>query len=190
MDLILNLPLLKIKKYLNEKKIFTIAIDGKCGAGKTTLAKHLKEYFDKYSLPCVIVHLDNFIYPKKFRSFYSTPKDYDINRFLKEVLIPLKNSKTAAFCLYSWTDDNFSKKQIINPPIILLVEGVNSADKSLNVFLDFKIFINLDKKIRQQRVLKRGNFSKKEFEFWSKTESEIFKNRDIENYYDFIYNVN
>jgi uridine kinase len=183
------LPLSKIYTYLKSGKVFAIAIDGKCGAGKSTLAEDIKKYLKANSFEISIIHLDSFIRPKKFRSYYSSPKDYDFERVLNEVLIPLKNGKRALFDLYDWSSDSFKKQDIINPPTVLIIEGVNSCDKSLKDYMDFMIFVNLDKETRKQRVLKRGDFTQKEFEVWSEAEDEIYKQRDIENYYDFVYNT-
>ena len=45
----------KINKIYQQKGHVTIAIDGRCGSGKTTLANKLKAYFD-----CHIFHMDDF----------------------------------------------------------------------------------------------------------------------------------
>lgn len=184
-----TLPLLEIHRYLGGGKVFTVVIDGKCGVGKSTLAKKIKEYLDTKQLETYILPLDGFIRPKKYRTFYSTPEDYDLNRVVNEVLIPLKNGDKAIFYLYDWDSDSFKTKTLIELPAVLIIEGVNSCDELLKDYLDFTIFLNLDKQTRNQRVLKRGDFTQKEFETWSETEDEIFKKRDIENYYDLIYKI-
>ena len=189
MDFTHNTSLLsKVETSLDRKKFCLIGCDGFCGSGKTTFAKDLKNFFNSYNFQTAIIHLDNFIKEKKFRSNYASVYDYDLSRVKKELLIPLKNRQIASFKLYDWDSDSFKKSLSIKPYGIIIIEGVNSCGKEIKEFFDICIFIRCKKELRQKRVNLRGDFTKKEFEYWSSSEEEIFKTRDIEKYYDFIYN--
>jgi len=189
MDFTHNSSLLsRIKTILDSKEFCLIGCDGLCGAGKTTFAKDLQNFFTFYNYKTTIIHLDNFIKEKKYRSTYCNVYDYDIDRIKKELLIPLKNTQTTSVKLYDWNSDSFKKSLFIKPNGIIIIEGVNSCGEEIKNFFDICIFIKAIKELRKKRVELRGDFTKKEFEHWSKSEEEIFKKRDIEKYYDFIYN--
>ena len=189
MDFIHNTSLLsRVETSLGRKKFCLIGCDGFCGAGKTTFSKDLQKFFTQLGYKTTLIHLDNFIKEKKYRSTYANVLDYDLSRIKKELLIPLKNESTATFKLYDWDSDGFIKSLSVKPHGIIIIEGVNSCDEDIKNFFDICIFIDSEKELRKKRVESRGNFTKKEFEHWSKSEENIFKKRVIEKYYDFIYN--
>ncbi len=183
-----NSLLLKIQKVFESEGFCLIGCDGLCGAGKTTFAKDLRRYFTIQNIQCVVIHLDNFIKEKKYRSIYATLHDYDILRVKKELLLPLRDGQVTNFRLYDWDSDSFKDSISLKPKDIIIVEGVNSCDKEIKKFFDICIFINTKKELREKRVALRGDFTKEEFRHWSKSEKDLFNNRDIEKYYDFVYN--
>ena len=189
MDFTHNTSLLsKAKVCLDSKEFCLIGCDGFCGAGKTTFVKDLQKFFILHNLKVEIIHLDNFIKEKRYRSIYSTLYDYDLSRVEKELLKPLKNRQTTLCKLYDWVSDSFKESISLKPEGIIIVEGVNSCDEKIKKYFDICIFIKAKKELREKRVELRGDFTKVEFEHWTKSEEEIFKDRDIEKYYDFIYN--
>ena len=63
-----------------------VAVDGRCGSGKTGFAKLAQQLF-----PCNVIHMDDFYIPPKKRpgNWMETPGgNMDLKRFLREVLIP------------------------------------------------------------------------------------------------------
>ncbi len=178
----------RVETSLDRKKFCLIGCDGFCGAGKTTFSKDLQNFFVQLDCKTTLIHLDNFIKEKKYRSTYCNVYDYDLLRVKKELLIPLKNCQPATVKLYDWDSDSFKNRLFLKPDGIIMLEGVNSCDEEIKKFFDICIFIKAKKELREKRVELRGDFTKVEFKHWSKSEEEIFKNRDIEKYYDFIYN--
>ena len=84
-----------INEIYKQKGYVTIAIDGRCGSGKTTLANKLKAYFD-----CHIFHMDDFYLQEYQRTYvrYNEPGgNVDRERFKKEVLDPLKNQQDVLY---------------------------------------------------------------------------------------------
>ena len=75
-----------INEIYKQKGHVTIAIDGRCGSGKTTLANKLKAYFD-----CHIFHMDDFYlqeYQRTQERYNEPGGNVDRERFKKEVLDP------------------------------------------------------------------------------------------------------
>ena len=50
-------------KEISSKQPFIMAIDGRCAAGKTTLAEHLKKEYE-----CNVIHIDDFYLPMQKRT--------------------------------------------------------------------------------------------------------------------------
>ena len=72
----------------NRNKRVIIAIDGRCGAGKTTLAQYLEE-----QTGATVFHMDDFFLRPEQRTpeRFNTPgENVDHERFLFEVLEPLR----------------------------------------------------------------------------------------------------
>ena len=79
---------------------FLVAIDGRCTAGKTTLAGLLQ---GKRS--CNVVHMDDFYLPfaKRTPERMAQPGgNMDFERLLSEVLLPLKSGAEALYRPYNW----------------------------------------------------------------------------------------
>ena len=80
----------EIEKRL-EKRPLTLVVDGPSASGKTTLSEMLREKYD-----CTVFHMDDFF----LRAEQRTPERYaeiggniDRERFLEDVLIPLKKAE-------------------------------------------------------------------------------------------------
>ncbi|MBQ4050287.1 MAG: hypothetical protein IJD13_01520, partial [Oscillospiraceae bacterium] len=80
-----------IDRLLAEKEAVTVAIDGSCASGKSTLAAALTERYD-----CNLFHLDDFFLRPEQRTperFAEVGGNVDYERFQEEVLLPLKAGK-------------------------------------------------------------------------------------------------
>ena len=85
----------QIGDVLTQKDTVIVAIDGKCTSGKTTLASKLAELYD-----CNVFHMDDFFLRPEQRTperFAEVGGKVDYERFLAEVLLPLKSSKTFSY---------------------------------------------------------------------------------------------
>ena len=81
-----------------------IAIDGRCGSGKTYLAELIKKQF-----PCNICHMDDFYLPfeKRQKNWREIPAgNIDLERFFTEILRPVKAGREVVYRPY-----NCKKKQ-------------------------------------------------------------------------------
>lgn len=75
-----------IRSLLDRQERVLVAIDGRCGAGKTTLAARLQA-----ELPCRVFHMDDFFlqpYQRTPERLQAPGENVDHERFLQEVLLP------------------------------------------------------------------------------------------------------
>ena len=101
------------------KKPVIVSIDGRCASGKSTLAKELAE-----ELNADVIHMDDFYLRKEQR----TPERYaepggnvDAERFLSEVLIPLKKGK--AFTYHPFDCTVMDNPSCLTEPMLFSYDG-------------------------------------------------------------------
>ena len=83
--------LCRVDALLQQKDRVVIAIDGVCGAGKTTLAAKLAEHYD-----CNVIPMDDFFLRPEQRTparFAEPGGNIDYERFYEEVLLPLREGR-------------------------------------------------------------------------------------------------
>lgn len=108
-----------------KQKTLLIGIDGCGGAGKSTLARTIKD-----NLPDVtIVQMDDFYFKDRF----------DCQRLKKQVLEPLSGNQTAEYQRYDWEKKTLGEWRKVEAGGRLIVEGVYSTGKELADFYDYRI---------------------------------------------------
>ena len=155
-DNISKTVLTKIEDIRGEKDFAIIAIDGRCGSGKTTFAESLKE-----ALKCPIIHMDHF-FP---RLEQRTPErlsepggNLDRERFLEEVMAPLKRRNPFSYCPYDPRVHQMAAPIQINPTNtdVIIVEGSYSCHPALFDYYDLRIFLTVDEPERLHRIRERN----------------------------------
>ena len=114
---------------IQKEQPIIIAIDGRCASGKTTLALELQKKF-----ACNIIHMDYFFLrpEQRTKERLQTPgENVDHERFLEEVLLPLKEGKIFSYRPYNCQYQQFSEAVEIFPKEITIIEGSYSCHKSL-----------------------------------------------------------
>ncbi len=134
---------------------FLVAIDGRCGAGKTTFATALAR-----ELACTLFHMDDFFLRPTQRTpaRLSTPgENIDHERFLDEVLRPLRNPMTEAVSLRRFDCTTRTLMSPVTVPLtsICLVEGSYACHPDLRPYYDLRLFLDVAPAIRQMRLLSR-----------------------------------
>lgn len=148
------------------RRCFIIAVDGRCGSGKTTLSKWLSE-----RLCCPVVHMDDFFLPPEKRTKERLAKageNIDHERFLAQVLTPLKRGEAARFCPFDCTTMLFGKEKCVCGRLVI-VEGSYSCHPSLWGQYDLRVFCDIDAKLQIKRITERNG------EKWA----QIFRQRFI-----------
>ena len=178
-DYVTYLPLfIQIDKLIDKDNII-IAIDGGSASGKTTLSKLLEKVYD-----CNIFHMDDFFLQTSQRTkerLNEVGGNIDKERFLKEVLIPLKNNEIVRYRKFDCSTMSLGEYLEINPKKITIIEGVYSMHPKLSNYYDLSIFLNISSDYQKERILLRNNpnFAKKFFEEWIPLENIYFDKTNI-----------
>lgn len=176
-----------INEIYKQKGHVTIAIDGRCGSGKTTLANKLKAYFD-----CHIFHMDDFYlqeYQRTQERYNEPGGNVDRERFKKEVLDPLKNQQDVLYRPIECSSMSISEGTVYPYKPINIIEGSYSCHPELIDDYDMTIFLDIDESLQHKRIEKRNGkealnmFIKK----WIPLEEKYFSSFDIQNYCDFYF---
>ncbi len=131
-----------------------LAIDGRCASGKTTLAKKLADEWN-----AALFHMDDFYLQPHQR----TPErlaepggNVDRERFLEEVLLPLRRGETISYRRFNCGTMTFDPTRPIVPGAIAIVEGSYSCHPDLRGYYDYRIFMDIDPETQQERILRRN----------------------------------
>lgn len=156
-----------IDSYLKEKNQMIIAIDGRCASGKTMLALQLQKKQD-----CNVIHMDHFFLKPEQRTperLQIPGENIDHERFIEEVMLPLKEGKNFSYRPYNCQNQQLSQPIEISPKKITIVEGSYSCHKNLWKYYDIRIFLTVDPEEQLRRLEVREGAEK----------VEIFKSRWI-----------
>lgn len=176
----ISLILKKTDSLLKSKERVLIAIDGRCAAGKTTLAEHIKE-----EAGCCVIHIDDFFLRPEQRTEerYKEPGgNVDHERFSEEVIKPLTENRPFSFKPYDCKTGSFSKPVYVTPNKLTVIEGSYSCHPALWDNYDLRIFLTVEKREQLRRIERRnGKEAAVVFqEKWIPFEERYFKAFDIE----------
>ena len=174
----------KIKQIKKDNII--VAIDGRCGGGKTTLATELSKETN-----CNVIHMDDFFLRPEQRTTerLSTPgENVDHERFLGEVLIPLRENKPFSYRPFSCKAQALGEAVEVEPKPVTIVEGSYSCHPKLWDYYDMRIFVDIDPDEQMKRIINRnGAESAQVFKNkWIHFEEKYFKEYNIKNICDIV----
>ena len=120
-----------------------VGIDGKGGAGKTTLAARIAE-----AVPAAaVVHIDDFSAP--------AVRGWERDRFRRQVVDPLLEGRPARYQRWDWPSDSGAEWHTITPGGVVVCEGVSSTDARLEVPWDFTCWVEAPREVRLARARER-----------------------------------
>lgn len=133
-----------------------VAIDGRCAAGKTTLAAELAAG----CLDCTVVHLDDFFLRPEQRTqerLRQPGGNVDYERFLSEVLLPLRRGdSTVIYRAYDCRTQTLKKSVILPRTAVLIAEGAYSCHPALRRYYDLRIFLTVSPAEQMRRIQQRN----------------------------------
>ena len=173
MEQIMETAKKQIDELLAAKDTVIVAIDGKCTSGKTTLAFKLAELYD-----CNVFHMDDFFLRPEQRTperFAEVGGNVDYERFLEEVLLPLKSSKTFSYRPFDCSTFTLADPIQVSPKKLNIIEGTYSHHPYFGNPYDLKLVLQVDKATQRQRILQRPAFlHQRFFEEWIPMENRYF----------------
>ena len=138
---------------LREKGRAVIAIDGRCGSGKTTLAGLLATRWD-----CTLLHADDFFLRPEQRTparLAQPGGNFDRERFYAEALAPLLAGRDALYRPYA------CHAGCLRPPVpaplrpVILAEGSYCCHPDLWACYDLHVFVTAPLDVRLARLTRR-----------------------------------
>ncbi|MDQ5862676.1 MAG: aminodeoxychorismate synthase component I, partial [Actinomycetota bacterium] len=124
-----------------------IAIDGRSGAGKTTLAIELAAQLRNHH-KVALFHLED-IYPGW------NGLTAGIERYVSTVLTPLSQARPATWTSWDWDRHYDGDTRVTLPAEIVIIEGVGAAAADARPLLSAVIWADSPDDIRRKRALDR-----------------------------------
>ncbi|MBE0009147.1 MULTISPECIES: aminodeoxychorismate synthase component I [unclassified Arthrobacter] len=140
-----------------------IAVDGRSGAGKTTLAVELAALLREHHTVSLF-HLED-IYPGW------DGLEAGMDRYVAGVLAPLTAGRTARWRAWDWTADDDGPEHSTEPADVVIVEGVGAACRAALELLDVSIWVEAPAEVRRTSALNRdGDTFAPFWERWARQE--------------------
>lgn len=156
-----------------------IAIDGRCAAGKTTLASHLQEL-----LSCNVIHMDDFFLrpEQRMQERLNQPGgNVDYERFADEIFLPLRLGHAFSYRPYDCHTQKLTEPIRVEANAITIIEGSYSCHPILWEQYDLRLFLTVEPEEQLRRIrMRNGEVSAKHFlEKWIPLEERYFSAFEI-----------
>ncbi|MEK4520369.1 kinase [Psychrobacillus sp. FSL W7-1493] len=176
---------------------FVLGVDGLSGAGKTTFTDQLAQELEEAGHKIVIIHLDDLIEVREKRYNTGQPEWYEYYSmqwdvlYIQESLFKSNHEKAKVLQLkfYIAQEDQCLSKDIpLKDCTVLLIEGVFLQRKEWRSFVDYLIYLDCPREIRNVRVLKRDSYigdmearlNKYERRYWKGEEFYLREEKPLE----------
>ncbi|MDD4688944.1 MAG: uridine kinase [Eubacteriales bacterium] len=175
-----------IEKISELDKPTIVAIDGRCGAGKTTVASKLQDI-----LSCNVIHMDDFFLrpeQRKEERLNIPGENVDHERFLKEVLLPLSSGEAFSYRPFNCKTQSLMPPIDVTPCDITIIEGSYSCHNNLWDYYNFRIFVDVDESVQLERIINRNGQQMAQVfkEKWIPLEEKYFEKFNIKNRSDIV----
>ncbi len=159
---------------------FVAALDGRCAAGKTTLAALLQQEWTRQTgQNCPVLHMDDFF----LREDQRTPErlqqpggNVDWERFLQEALLPLKRGNPFCYRPYRCHLGQLVEPVRVEPGPVNFVEGTYSCHPALWSQYGLHIFLTVSPEEQLLRIQKRNGAQAAMFQNkWIPLEEQYFQ---------------
>ena len=163
----------------NSEVPLVVAIDGRCGSGKSRFASLVGRLF-----PCSVLHMDDFYLPEHRRNanWMQVPGqniDFDA---LSGVLHTLRAGKTVSCRRFDCASGHYDDTLYITPQPLILLEGSYSMHPRLDADVDKSIFLTCAPQEQLRRLQRRQQGSIGVFEsLWIPLEECYFQTFQVAN---------
>lgn len=161
-------------------KPLVLALDGRCGSGKTTLADGLARQFPA----SIVLHTDDFYLPpaQRVRGWEKTPcANMDLIRLRDEALRPAYEGQPVLYRAYSCRAGAYQPVQELAPQPLVILEGSYSHHPLLAGYETLQVFVACSREEQTRRLQARegeryANFAAR----WIPLEESYFAQYRIE----------
>ena len=123
-------------------------IDGRCGSGKSSLARLMEQVFS-----CNVFHMDDFYLPwnRRVENWMSVPGgNMDLERFRVEILDPVFAEQDVCYRRFDCGTGKVGEGELIPAKALTVIEGSYSHHPALHADYDLKIFLTCEKQEQRQ----------------------------------------
>ncbi len=135
------------------KEHLIVAVDGRCGSGKTYQTNLLAG-----ETLCRVIRMDDFYLPMEERrpDWQTIPAgNIDAERFRREILIPLQKGELHSYRPYSCKTGDYGDVIILPETPLTVIEGSYCLHPDFCGFYDYKIFLTCSQKTQRRRLQAR-----------------------------------
>ena len=135
-----------------------VALDGRCAAGKSTLAKALAAHAGT-DRRVVVFHMDDYFLRPEQRTAerFATPgENVDHERFHEEILLPLLNSQPVVYRPYDCRTQSLCEPIHAPQADVVLIEGSYCCHSALWDAYALRVFLDVDPQLQVRRILARN----------------------------------
>ena len=137
-----------------------IAIDGRAGAGKTTLAA---SFYEELSVDktVAVIHMDDLY------DGWENALSERLTQTLESIVKSHQDKVAFEIDIFNWQSMSFDSKRVIHPVDILILEGVGAGQKVVRDAGATLYWLDIDAEVGIQRVLNRdGNQIASQMKQW------------------------
>ena len=130
-----------------------VAIDGRCGSGKTNLGNFLKK-----NLSCNLVHMDDFYLPLPRREEHwreHPGKNMDFDRLIQQVLEPAAQGAPIRFAPFDCAGGDYGQEILLSPKPLTILEGSYSQFPLLRPYYNIMYFLTCSPEVQKRRLQSR-----------------------------------
>ncbi|MDD2283563.1 MAG: hypothetical protein PHD92_09295 [Eubacteriales bacterium] len=176
-----------LDRLLQTKDQVIVAIDGHCGAGKSTLANLLQAIYD-----CNVFHMDDFFLPAAMKTkerMQEPGGNVHYERFYQEVLALLSQNRPFRYRPFNCGSQSLEAEIAVTPKPLNIIEGAYSLHPALADAYDLKVFLEIDPEVQSQRILKRNGptMHKRFISQWIPLENLYFQALKIKDQCDLVF---
>lgn len=156
-----------------------VAIDGRSGAGKTTLAHGVAAALSAYGT-VEVVHMDQ-LYP----GWDGLAESSEL--LATRVLEPISRASSAAYDRWDWQEGGWDGTVRVEPADFLVVEGCGASVGPARPFAAVTVFMEADRDVRRDRGLARdGETYRPHWQRWAAQEEAVFASDDTKSRSDLV----
>jgi uridine kinase len=176
-----------LQSLLQQRSFVLVAIDGRGGAGKSTLASELSGRLNAF-----VVAIDDFYRVMDARVRWRLGPDeaymqnFDWQRLRDQVLVPLRSNQQAKYERYDWVSQRLGPSAQVEPNGVVIVEGVGAYRPELRPFYDYSIYVDTPRELCLARLYDRGHNNEEWIPRWSAAEDWYIRHFDPKSAVDFI----